>query len=116
MNTDFVNLTTETQNYKPRTVSLNMIHLNAYFSYLVAHGVIPDNPCSNVDPVTVQQKAQKWLDRNEQNSLVRAVRKHGDLRELTIITVLLHTGLRVQELCDLRVNDVVIREKGFENG
>jgi integrase/recombinase XerC/integrase/recombinase XerD len=99
------------QKYKPRTVSLNMIHLNAYFRYLVAHGVVPDNPCLNVDPVTVQQEAPKWLDRNEQNSLVRAVRKNGDLRELTIITVLLHTGLRVQELCDLRVKDVVIRER-----
>lgn len=97
--------------YKPRTISLNMIHLNAYFRWLVARGVIPDNPCSNVDPVTVQQDAPKWLDRNEQNSLIRAIRKHGDLRELTMVTVLLHTGLRVQELCDLRVKDVVIRER-----
>ena len=99
------------QNYKPRTVSLNLIQLGVFFRWLVSQGIIPDDPTKYVDNVTVQQEAPKWLDRNEQNSLVRAVRKDGELRELTIITVLLHTGLRVQELCDLRVKDVVIGDR-----
>jgi integrase/recombinase XerC/integrase/recombinase XerD len=88
-----------------------MIHLNAYYRYLVAQGVVPDNPCTNVAPVTVQQEAPKWLDRNEQNALIRAVRKLGDLRELTIITVLLQTGLRVQEFCDIRLKDIIIGDR-----
>ncbi|OPX86930.1 MAG: Tyrosine recombinase XerD [Pelotomaculum sp. PtaB.Bin104] len=88
-----------------------MIHLSVIFRWLVDQGYSPDNPCINVDPVTVQQEAPKWLNRNEQNALIRAVRKHGNLRELTIITVLLHTGLRVQELCDLRLQDVKIGER-----
>ena len=96
---------------KPRTVSLNLIHLSVFFRWLVEQGLIPDNPCAHVDNVTVQQEAPKWLNRNEQNALIRAVRRHGDLRELTIVTVLLHTGLRVQELCDLRLKDVEIGEK-----
>ncbi|MTI84276.1 MAG: recombinase XerC [Firmicutes bacterium] len=99
------------QHYKPRTVSLNLVHLSVYYRWLVNQGVIPDNPCDNVDPVTVQQTAPKWLSRNEQNTLVRAVRKHGNARELAIITVLLHTGIRVQELCDLRLRDVQLGER-----
>ena len=100
-----------TKIYKPRTISLNLIHLSVYFRWLVVRGIIPDNPCDHVDNVTVTQEAPKWLNRNEQNALIRAVRKYGNLRELTIITVLLHTGLRVQELCDLRLKDVEISDR-----
>jgi integrase/recombinase XerC/integrase/recombinase XerD len=99
------------QNYKPRTVQLNLIQLSVFFKWLVSRGIIPDNPCTNISPVTVQQEAPKWLERNEQNSLIRAVRKHGNQRELTIITLLLHTGIRVQELCDLRIMDVNLFER-----
>ncbi|MFZ5645631.1 MAG: tyrosine-type recombinase/integrase [Bacillota bacterium] len=99
------------QNFKPRTVSLNLIHLGVIFRWFVDRGIIPDNPCEHVDNVTVQQEAPKWLTRNEQNALIRAVRKHGDNRELTIITILLHTGLRVQELCDIRLKDLDITDR-----
>ena len=98
-------------NYKPRTVSSSLIQLSVFFSWLVEQGLIPDNPCDHVDNVTIQQEAPKWLNRNEQNALIRAIRKNGNLRELTIVTLLLHTGLRVQELCDLRLKDVEISEK-----
>lgn len=99
------------KNYKPRTVSLNLIHLGVIFRGLVERGIIQDNPCKHIDNVTVQQEAPKWLTRNEQNALIRAVRKHRDTRELTIITLLLHTGLRVQELCDIRLNDLDISDR-----
>lgn len=100
-----------TKNYKPRTVSLNLIHLSVYCRWLVERNIIPDNPCDHVDNVTVQQEAPEWLSRNEQNALIRAVRKHGNLREMTIITLLLHTGLRVQELCDLQMIDVELSDR-----
>jgi integrase/recombinase XerC/integrase/recombinase XerD len=99
------------QNYKPRTVQLNLIQLSVFFKWLVGLGEIPDNPCQHISPVTVQQEAPKWLERNEQNMLIRVVRKHGDQRELSIITLLLHTGIRVQELCNLRLGDVYLSDR-----
>ena len=71
-------------------------------------GQVPDNPVTSVKAVTVVKQAPKWLTRNEQNQLIRAVRKHGNLRELTLITLMLHTGLRVQEVADLRLTDIEI--------
>lgn len=97
--------------YKPRTVSLNLIHLSVYYRWLVIQGVITDNPCEHVDNVTIQQEAPKWLSRNEQNALIRAVQKHGNIKELTIITLMLHTGIRVQELCDLNMKDIELTER-----
>lgn len=100
-----------TNNLKPNTVRQTLTYLKAYFNYLVRLGEIPDNPVEHVDPVTVAKSVPKWLNRNEQNALIRAVRGHGNLTELTIICMLMHTGLRVQELCDLRINDVEIGER-----
>jgi integrase/recombinase XerC/integrase/recombinase XerD len=99
------------QKYKPRTVQLNLIQLSVFFKWLVSLNEIPDNPCEHISPVTVQQEAPKWLERNDQNMLIRAVRKYGDQRELSIITLLLHTGIRVQELCNLRLGDIYLSDR-----
>ncbi|MTV50053.1 tyrosine-type recombinase/integrase [Heliobacillus mobilis] len=97
--------------YKPSTLALTMVHLNVIFRWMVQHGHIPDNPVENLDRLTVPQSAPKWLNRQEQNSLIRMVRQHGDIRELAIITLMLHSGVRVQELCDIRMNDLKLSER-----
>ncbi|TGE32857.1 tyrosine-type recombinase/integrase [Desulfosporosinus sp. Sb-LF] len=100
-----------TANWKPNTARQRLTQLRAYLEFLVDRGEIIDNPCKHVDPVIVGTLAPKWLNSQEQNTLIRFVRKFGDLREYTIITLLLHTGLRVQELCDLRMNDIELTER-----
>jgi integrase/recombinase XerD len=55
--------------------------------------------------------APKSLDRNEKNRLLREVERSGNLRDIAIAYVLLHTGIRVSELCALNVDDVEIRER-----
>ncbi|MFT4413205.1 tyrosine-type recombinase/integrase [Fredinandcohnia humi] len=98
-------------NYNTSTVRITLSHLRAYFDFLVSQNAIPDNPVKHIDNVTVARNTPKWLNRNEQNALIRAVRRFGDIRELAIITTLLHTGLRVQELCDLKLTDIEIGER-----
>ncbi len=44
-------------------------------------------------------------------SLVRAVRNSGKTRDAAIVTLLLHTGIRVSEMCALTVADVIIKER-----
>lgn len=100
-----------TNNLKPSTARQTLGHLRSFFDFLIERGVSIDNPVEHIDTVIQVRTAPKWLDHNEQNALIRSVRKHGDLRELTIITTLLHTGLRVQELCDLKVDDVTISDR-----
>ncbi|MDI3535355.1 MAG: hypothetical protein PWQ82_1720 [Thermosediminibacterales bacterium] len=42
---------------------------------------------------------------------MRAVRKSRKERDIAIIILLMHTGLRVYELCALNIDDVMIRER-----
>jgi site-specific recombinase XerD len=42
------------------------------------------------------------LDRKEQRALIRAVERHGPARDIAMVALMLHTGLRVAELAALR--------------
>lgn len=55
--------------------------------------------------------APKSLERNDKNRLLREVERHGNARDIAIAYVLLHTGIRVSELCALNVDDVVMAER-----
>jgi site-specific recombinase XerD len=70
------------------------------------------------------QNAPKWLDKNEQYALQRAIEKDLQLsklrypkrwvtrrRDASLTLFLLHTGLRLTELTALRLEDVQISER-----
>lgn len=54
------------------------------------------------------KQGPRWLDRREQNQLLRTAESQRNRRNLAIIKIILNTGLRVQELCALRWEDIVI--------
>lgn len=46
------------------------------------------------------------LSSNEYIQLLKRVKEDGDLRNITIVYVLLHTGIRISELCNLNRSDI----------
>ncbi len=60
--------------------------------------------CSAVQrPRTVRQEPPRprWLSLKEQHALIRAVRRHGRPRDVALVVLLLHTGLRIAEAASL---------------
>jgi len=51
------------------------------------------------------------LEDDEEDALVAAVNAYGPLRNRTIITLLLHTGLRAEELCTLTCKQVHVGKR-----
>lgn len=64
-------------------------------------------------PKTVKQSQPipKWLNRTQQNQLLRHVEQFGSKRDISIVKILLNTGLRVGELCELRWSNVIMSER-----
>lgn len=93
------------------TIRQTLTHVKAFFEFLVQNGGAIDNPVTHIKAPVEVRKAPKWLTRNEQNALIRAVRKGGNLRDFTLITMLLHTGLRVQEVCNVHLSDIDLGER-----
>lgn len=64
-------------------------------------------------PKTVKQMqtAPKWLNRNQQNQLLRHIEQLGNMRDIAIVKILLNTGLRVSELCSLKWCDIIMSKR-----
>ena len=57
-----------------------------------------------------KQIAPESLEVNERDNLLHEVKQDGNLRDIAIVYTLLHTGIRVSELCALNRSDVKINE------
>lgn len=93
------------------TINRRLAALTSFFRWCVEQGYAPDNPAAGVPGMGAVKLAPKWLKRPEQNALIRQARKKGSLRDMAIVTLLLNTGLRVSELCDLEIGDLEISDR-----
>ncbi len=97
---------------KPGTVNRALISIKIFFNWLTKEKIVRDNPAEDINQVAVATKPlPKWLNRNQQASLVRAVRDKGSLRNEAIVFIMLHVGLRVSEVCALGRGDIIISER-----
>ena len=93
---------------KPSTINRSLISISSFCQWAQQNDLILNNPAEGIRSVAEEPLAPRALERKEQLGLLRAVRKSGNLRDLAIVTMLLHTGMRVSELCNLRVYDISI--------
>ncbi|MDI6710431.1 MAG: tyrosine-type recombinase/integrase [Bacillota bacterium] len=96
---------------KPATVNNALDALSSFFVWAKDAGIVQADPTDGVRRARQEKGAPRWLTRREVGALVRAVQKYGGKRDQALVTLLLHTGLRVSEAVALRVEDVTIRER-----
>ncbi|RLC77141.1 MAG: integrase [Chloroflexi bacterium] len=99
---------------KPATINRRLAALSTFFRWAKAEGLAKENPTGDVRGVQATRLAPRWLSRKEQLALLRAVHKRGKARDIAIITLLLHTGLRVSEACSLRLADLKLNKRKGE--
>jgi len=58
-----------------------------------------------------EKTSPRQMTDKEEADLVAAVQQHGSLRDRTIIFLMLHTGLRTMEVCNLKPEDVTIGKR-----
>ncbi len=106
----------------PATINRRLIALQVLSQWARQVGLIEFDPTEDVRSVPRQKMAPRWLDRTEQNALLRRAQREMNnaptaakqlqaQRDLAILLLLLNTGLRVNELCSLTADDVAISER-----
>jgi site-specific recombinase XerD len=108
----------EQRKLKPSSVNRKLATLKGFLTWAAAAGIAPGLPVpaqgrswGGPRPVPQERPGPRWLDRREQNALLRAVERAAKARDLAVVRLLLNTGLRVQELCDLTWKDVALSER-----
>lgn len=98
---------------KPSTVNRTLMSLKRYFAWTRKTLLIQSDPASPIKFVPKEAAPPRHVSDEEEDALVAAVNAIGTLRDQAIITLLLHTGLRAQELCTLTRQQVHL---GKRNG
>lgn len=96
--------------YKPNTINRHLVSLRHFLLWAwETKRIIYQFPL----PKFVKQNnaAPKWLNRVEQNSLLRHIERYGKKRDITIVKLFLNTGIRVHELCNLKWNNIKVSER-----
>ena len=109
---------------KASTVNRRLAAISAYVKWAQQAGMIQSDPTDNVKSVKQVAAAPKWLDKNEQFALQRAIERDLQLsklcypkrwltrrRDASLTLFLLHTGLRLTELTAMRLGDVQLSER-----
>lgn len=114
---------------KPATVNRRLVALKVFFAWAVREGLVASNPAVNIEMVKQVKSPPRWLDRKEQFAFLREVRKEVQLAEVkagsnrhhpalrrarrdeAMVALMLHAGLRVEEVCKLRLKDVELNAR-----
>ena len=95
---------------KPATINRHLATLRTFFTWAIEEGRTVDNPVrvrNLEEPIT----APRSIDERTYHRLLRAVQRTTNKRDIAIIQLLRHTGLRVSELCSLQLTDIELSER-----
>ena len=106
------------EQYKPKTVKRKIASVKALFHYLDYKGIINHNPFNKIlihfrEPVILP----KTIPLHTVETLLRTIYKENEnakttyqkgntLRDIAVTELLFSTGMRISELCSLKVNDI----------
>src|ERR1700722_18412507 len=91
-----------------RSVARHLVTLRNFFRFALIEGYIADDPAATIESPKFRQALPDFLSIEEVNQLLRQPDRSSvvGLRDQAMIELLYSCGLRVSELCTLRVGDV----------
>lgn len=98
------------QDKNSRTISHYITVINSFYTFLVNDNIIKENPCSNISSPKNARKLPTYLTEDEVNKLLNInLLTPYDYRNKAMLELLYATGLRITELCNLKLIDVDVQ-------
>ena len=96
------------QNLDSRSIARHLLTIRHFFRFALTEGFIADDPASSVESPRFRHSLPEFLSLDEVERLLRLpdVNDTVGLRDRAMIEMMYSTGLRVSELCGLRVSDL----------
>lgn len=97
---------------KPVSVNRKLSALESFCEFLVSAGYLKENPAAKVKKIKYQKTAEvAALSNSELYRLKRMFYLEGNRRNIAIFELLVNTGLRESEVCNLKLDDVIMSER-----
>lgn len=101
----------KTMGLKPSTINRRLITLKRFFEWANSEGLIRRNPSKPVKLVPKEKTSPRQMTDKEEAALIATAEHKGSLRDQTILHLMLHTGLRTMEVCDLTPGDIMLGKR-----
>lgn len=98
---DLVEYKSTLQNLAVATQAQRIMCIKSYFKFLFENEILNSNPASTLSAPHIEHKPKDYLTTDEAVSMM----SYGNARERAIIAVFLNTGIRVNELINIKLND-----------
>lgn len=92
----------------PTTINQRLTALKKYFDWCIELSLVMSNPTYEFKHKTIKKKRSQALSRAEVRKIIRAAGGYGNQRDITILELMLNTGLRREEVLNLKVSDINI--------
>jgi site-specific recombinase XerD len=94
----------------PATINRGLASLRGYCRWVLACHLLLENPMTDVKDVPTEPLAPRSLPPQAIDALLRAARAEPNatlrVRDEALLALLIYTGLRVQEACDIQLRDL----------
>src|SRR5262249_16197155 len=95
----------------PATVNRRLYALRKFFHWAIAAGLAKEDPTVVIKGVQSTPLAPRSLPKKDVARLLREAERDENKRNLAILQVLRHTGIRIGELAALRLSDIELAER-----
>ena len=105
-------LSSRSSGISKRTQSRMLSSLSSFFNWLILEGERSDNPCDAVDHPKLGRYLPEVLSVQEVTDIIEGVKTDTwqGVRDRAILEILYGCGLRVSELCELKLSNVYASE------
>lgn len=120
---NYINYLFDEKKLKDRSIKRKIISLKIFFNFLEDNSIIKTNPFNKLKfkfkqekklPKTLQKnEVKKLLETayNELNSSKTTYKKFETIRNISLLEILISTGIRIQEASLITLNDISLQEK-----
>ena len=88
-----------------RTKNRTLSSIKSFFNYLYSRGIVTKNPAKDVKSIKLRRKNPVFLNEDEYHLLMQTISEQArgfvGLRDKTIVSLLLGTGMRVSEITSI---------------
>lgn len=115
---EFINYSKNKRKNSASTRANKIAAIKSFFKYCKEKlKIISYNPCSELEAPKIAKRQINYLTLEESQKLLESVDSRNYERDFCIVTFFLNCGLRLNELCNIRVKDIrkdilVVRGKG----
>lgn len=120
---NYINYLFDEKKLKDRSIKRKIISLKIYFNFLEDNSLIKTNPFTKLKfKFKQEKKLPKTLQKNEVKKLLETVydelnssitpyKKFETTRNISLLEILISTGIRIQEASLITLNDISLQEK-----